>query len=129
MPTVSGPLCITARRKIRLDKSEGSETLDYAVWDLTLFEDLPLLLNSLYLRKASNPERLETLILGDLAIACSKVHLSQCKSVQEYLNLHERTRLDIQDVGGSYPDNQFLSKIVRGLLDQYDSFVDSFQLR
>ncbi|KFX96088.1 hypothetical protein V490_03519 [Pseudogymnoascus sp. VKM F-3557] len=55
-----------------------------------------------------------------------KIKLSQCKSMQEYLNNHEMCKLDIADAGGEYSEQQLMSKIIRGLSSQYNSFVDQY---
>jgi len=63
----------------------------------------------------------------DLALTrLEALHLSQCKSIQEYLNKHEMYRMDVEESGGSYPDDQLLSKIIRGLTHDYAPFVDQY---
>ena len=57
-----------------------------------------------------------------------KITLATCTSVQEYLNQHEMCRLDIKDVGGEYTDSQMMSKLIRGLSNDYNPFVDQYHL-
>lgn len=57
-----------------------------------------------------------------------KVTLASSKNVQTYLNKLEMLRQDIEDVGGTVTDGQMLSKIIRGLTPQYNSFVEQYHL-
>ena len=65
----------------------------------------------------------------DIALATmEKITLATCPSVQEYLNQHEMSRLDIKDAGGDYTDAQLMSKLIRGLTQHYNAFVDQYHL-
>jgi hypothetical protein len=54
------------------------------------------------------------------------INLADCKSMQEYLNKHVMYQLDIKEAGGTYTDQQLISKLIRGLGAQYDCVVDQY---
>ncbi|KAL8864561.1 MAG: hypothetical protein Q9198_009785 [Flavoplaca austrocitrina] len=54
------------------------------------------------------------------------IHMSECNSVQEYLNKLENARLDITDAGGHCDDATMSSKIIRGLTEPFYPFVDQY---
>ncbi|KAK7729318.1 hypothetical protein SLS63_006191 [Diaporthe eres] len=54
------------------------------------------------------------------------IHLSKCKGMQDYINRHELKRMDIEDSGGVYSDEQLTAKLLRGLSNEYTSFLDQY---
>ena len=55
-----------------------------------------------------------------------RVHLSKCKGVQDFLNKIENARQDILDSGGMCTEGMIISKIMRSLTSDFNSFVDHY---
>ncbi|SMR44820.1 unnamed protein product [Zymoseptoria tritici ST99CH_1A5] len=54
------------------------------------------------------------------------LHLSKSATLQDFLHQLEEARQDIIDAGGSCSDSAVLSKLMRSLTPEYDSFIDHY---
>lgn len=68
------------------------------------------------------PERTLHISLNQI----ERLHLEKCTSVQHFINELEGLRLDIEQSGGTYSNEQMIAKILRSLTSDYDDFLNQY---
>ncbi|KAK8194216.1 hypothetical protein M8818_007404 [Zalaria obscura] len=52
--------------------------------------------------------------------------LDQCQEIQIYINRLTGLRQDVKEAGGEIGEAQFISKLIRGLTDKFQPFIDQY---